>query len=95
MDGWMRKWSAGLDFEVPAYGRDRLVWRRSSGAGEAAVEVAPLVLTSVVGVVLRQAGWPDGPALLFSMAEWRAFLAGVSDGEFNDLTDTGRSDEQQ
>lgn len=91
-DAWMRNWAAGLDFEIPAFGRDRLAWRRASGAGEVAVEVVSL---AGVGVALRQGGWPDGPALLFSMAEWRAFLAGVDDGEFNDLTDTGRSDEQQ
>ncbi|MCK9932423.1 DUF397 domain-containing protein [Frankia sp. Mgl5] len=94
----MREWSAGLEFDVPVFGRDRLHWHRASGAGDAAVEVAPLAfaIASVgVGVALRQAGWPAGPALLFSMAEWRAFLAGAGDGEFNDLTDMGRSDEQQ
>lgn len=98
MDGWMREWSAGLDFEVPVFGRDRLRWHRASGAGDAAVEIAPLAFATAsvgVGVALRQAGWPGGPALLFSLAEWRAFLAGVGDGEFNDLTDSGRSDEQQ
>ncbi|MEX5637397.1 DUF397 domain-containing protein [Parafrankia sp. FMc2] len=87
----MRTWAAGLDFEIPAFGRDRLAWRRASGAEEAAVEVVSL---AGVGVALRQAGWPDGPALLFSAVEWRAFLAGVRGGEFDHLTDSGGGDER-
>lgn len=98
MNGWMREWAAGLEFEVPVFGRERLRWCRASGAGDAAVEVAPLAFATAslgVGVALRQAGWSGGPALLFPVEEWRAFLVGARAGEFNDLTDSGRSDEQR
>ncbi|MCK9904832.1 hypothetical protein CC117_32445 [Parafrankia colletiae] len=91
----MRRWAASLDFELPAWGRERMAWRRASGSGDAAMEVAPLGFATAavgVGVALRQAGWPDGPSLLFSAAEWRAFLAGVRGGEFDDLTDSGGGD---
>ncbi|CAI7977519.1 DUF397 domain-containing protein [Frankia sp. Hr75.2] len=98
MDGWTREWAAGLEFDVPVFGRERLRWCRASGAGVAAVEVAPLAFATAsvgVGVALRQAGWSGGPALLFPVPEWQVFLAGVRGGEFDDLTDSGRSDESQ
>ncbi|ORT47420.1 hypothetical protein KBI5_19795 [Frankia sp. KB5] len=68
----------------------------AAGSGDAAVEVAPLGFATAavgVGVVLRQAGWPEGPALLFSAAEWRVFLAGVRAGDFDDLTASGGGNE--
>ncbi|MFC7732456.1 DUF397 domain-containing protein [Actinomadura keratinilytica] len=36
-------------------------------------------------VVMRDAKNPDGPILYFTEAEWDAFIAGVKDGEFDDL----------
>lgn len=91
-DWWGANWVASLDVEVPVFGRDRLRWRRASGSGPAAVEVAPLAFAAasvVPGVAVRHAGWPDGPSLLFPDAEWRAFLAAVRAGEFNDVTTGG------
>jgi len=36
-------------------------------------------------VTMRNAADPDGPTLYFTEAEWEAFVAGVKDGEFDDL----------
>jgi hypothetical protein len=59
------------------------VWRkssRSSGNGGQCVEVAD----NLPGVVaVRDSKNPDGPKLLFTPAEWRAFVGGVKAGEFD------------
>jgi Domain of unknown function (DUF397) len=36
-------------------------------------------------ILMRDSKNPEGPALAFTEAEWRAFIAGVKDGEFDDL----------
>jgi hypothetical protein len=38
-------------------------------------------------VALRASGETDGPVVLFTPAEWVAFVAGVKAGEFDDLAD--------
>ena len=38
------------------------------------------------GVAVRNSRHPSGPALVYTRAEISAFLAGVKDGEFDDLT---------
>lgn len=56
-------------------------WRKSSysnGNGQC-VEVAFL---DQGGVAVRDSKDPNGPALLFTAAEWDAFSAGMADGEF-------------
>jgi hypothetical protein len=35
------------------------------------------------GYAMRSSEHPDGPILLFTVAEWDAFVAGVRDGEFD------------
>lgn len=47
---------------------------------EGGVEVAFLASGNIG---LRDAKNPDGPALIFTPGEWRAFVAGAKDGEFN------------
>lgn len=60
-----------------------LPWRkaqRSVGNG-ACVELAP-----VNGMVaMRDSKDPDGPVLMYTAAEWDAFLHGAKAGEFDDL----------
>jgi Domain of unknown function (DUF397) len=34
-------------------------------------------------ITIRDAKNPDGPKLVFTPAEWQAFVAGVKDGEFD------------
>ena len=61
-------------------------WRRSSfstGADMTCVEVCLGTPDRDDPVVLvRHSQDPTGPVLRFTFAEWRAFLRGVSDGEF-------------
>lgn len=59
------------------------VWRKSSyssGNGGQCVEVA----TNLPGVIaVRDSKDPDGPALVFTADEWRAFVSGARTGEFD------------
>jgi hypothetical protein len=58
-----------------------LAWRKamaSAGKG-ACVEIAPLE----TGVVVRHSKDPGGPTLEYTAAEWKAFLHGVRNGEFD------------
>lgn len=60
----------------------RADWRKSSfsnGNGGNCVEVA----RNLPGLVaVRDSKDRSGPALIFTTAEWRAFVSGVVDGEF-------------
>ena len=76
MDAHPKPDISGLDLNA-------LPWRtssRNSGA-DARIEVATLP----DGVAVRDSSRPDGPVLLFTPAEWDAFVAGARDGEFDDL----------
>jgi hypothetical protein len=59
----------------------RLVWRKSSESlnGDC-VEIASLP----DGVAVRDSKNPDGAMLSFPRSEWRAFLRGAHQGEFDD-----------
>ena len=59
----------------------RAVWRKSSysnGSGGDCVQVA-LAVAEVVAV--RDSKNPNGPQLIFSHDEWRAFMAALRAGE--------------
>jgi hypothetical protein len=58
------------------------VWRRSarSAGDHDFVEVAD----NLPGIVaVRDSRDPDGPALVFNLREWAAFVGGAKDGEFD------------
>jgi hypothetical protein len=59
-----------------------VTWRRSSRseAGGQSVEVAFLPDGFMA---VRDSTKPEGPALIFTPAEWDAFVGGVQDGEFD------------
>jgi hypothetical protein len=67
----------------------RATWRKSSyssGNGGACVEVAVVPGAkegSDLVIAVRDSKSPGDPALIFTPAEWRAFTAGVHDGEFD------------
>ena len=53
--------------------------RRSGPQGGNCVEIADL---SDGQVAMRNSRFPDGPALVFTSAEWHAFVGGAKDGQF-------------
>ena len=58
------------------------MWRKSTRSGSSGncVEVAD----NLPGVVaVRDSKDPGGPALVFTPAEWEAFVGGAKDGEFD------------
>jgi Domain of unknown function (DUF397) len=66
------------------------VWRTSSSGEEnddASIEIAIVPGISKEGsdrvIAMRDGRNPDGPTLIFTPDEWRAFTAGVRDGEFD------------
>jgi hypothetical protein len=64
------------------FDRDHLSWQLSSytNGNGACVEVATL---PEGGRAIRDSKDRSGPILVFTAAEWRAFVAGVRDGEFD------------
>ncbi len=64
-------------------------WRKSSyssGDGGPCIEIAVLPGSKEGSdrvIAMRDGNNPDGPALIFTPDEWRAFTAGVNDGEFD------------
>jgi hypothetical protein len=66
-----------------AIDRHALAWRKatSSSHGGACVEVAPMPGS----VAVRDSKDPEGPILVFTPAEWHAFLDGAKSGEFDDV----------
>ncbi|MEU1386303.1 MULTISPECIES: DUF397 domain-containing protein [unclassified Nonomuraea] len=61
---------------------DDAQWRKSSASADTGqcVEVA----TNLPGIIaVRDSKNPQGPALIFTPEEWKAFLHGADQGEFN------------
>lgn len=68
---------------MPAHQLNGAVWRKASrsngSGGNNCVEVAFLD----TGVAVRDSKDRQGPALLFTQAEWTAFVDSTKDGEFD------------
>ena len=60
----------------------KAAWRKSrySNPSGNCVEAAQLPAGAVA---VRNCRYPDGPALIFTRAEWEAFLLGARDGDFD------------
>jgi len=64
---------------VPLAGLTWVKSRRSGPTGGNCVEVAFMPGGQIA---MRNSRHPDGPALIFTRAEWVAFLGGALDGDF-------------
>ena len=64
-----------------------VIWRKSARSGKQGncVELAPV---SARGVAVRNSRFPEGPALVFSVAEMSAFVADIKGGVYDDLLGT-------
>jgi hypothetical protein len=73
-----------IDNGTPADQLPVTAWRKSlaSNPSGSCVEVAALPDGAIA---VRNSRHPTGPALIYTRAEVAAFLAGVKDGEFDDL----------
>jgi hypothetical protein len=60
------------------------VWRTSIRSGGGGSSDCVAVADNLPGVVaVRDSKNPDGPVLVFSRAEWAAFVGAVKDGEID------------
>jgi hypothetical protein len=72
---------------MPASRLTHVIWqksRRSNPSGNC-VEVARLPHDR--GIAIRNSRDPEGPALIYTVAEVEAFILGVRDGDFDHLVD--------
>jgi hypothetical protein len=57
-------------------------WRKSIRSGPTGGNCVEVAFLPGGDVAMRNSRQPDGPALIFTPAEWNAFLGGACDGEF-------------
>ena len=57
-------------------------WIKSSYSGPTGGNCVEIAFLADDDVAMRNSRDPDGPALVFTRAEWAAFLGGARDGEF-------------
>ena len=58
-------------------------WRKSSWSGNNGGNCVEVARNLPRVVAVRDSKDPEGPKLVFTPDEWRAFAAGVRDGEFD------------
>jgi hypothetical protein len=57
-------------------------WRKSSASGPYSDNCVEVAFVDQA-IAVRDSKHPDGPVLLFTQAEWDAFVGGAKDGEFD------------
>jgi Domain of unknown function (DUF397) len=60
----------------------RAVWRKSSASGPYSDNCVEVAFVDEA-IAVRDSKHPEGPVLLFTQAEWDAFVGGAKDGEFD------------
>jgi hypothetical protein len=60
------------------------VWRKSSRSGNGGGNCVEVAMNLPGIIAVRDSKNPNGPALVFTPAEWKAFLGGVRLGEFDE-----------
>ncbi|MFF7214603.1 DUF397 domain-containing protein [Streptomyces sp. NPDC008238] len=75
-----------FDNGVPATDIEGAVWRKS-GRSNPSGNCVELAALPGGGFAMRNSRHPGGPALIYTRAEIEAFLGGVKDGDFDDMTD--------
>lgn len=60
-------------------------WIKSSRSGPTGGNCVEVAFLTDGQVAMRNSRQPDGAALVFTRAEWEAFLGGARDGEFDNL----------
>lgn len=58
------------------------VWQKSSRSGPYSDNCVEIAFVDDA-IAMRDSKDPDGPVLLFTQAEWDAFVLGAKDGEFD------------
>jgi Domain of unknown function (DUF397) len=58
-------------------------WRKSSYSGTNGGNCVEVTRNLPGIVAVRDSKDPDGPKLIFTLGEWRAFAAGIQGGEFD------------
>ena len=59
-----------------------IAWRKSSASNSNGGDCVEVAFTEA-GVLVRHSRNTTGPVLTFTQSEWRAFLTGTHNGEFN------------
>jgi Domain of unknown function (DUF397) len=59
------------------------IWRKSSYSGSSGGNCVEIARNLPGVIAVRDSKDPEGLALVFSPEEWRAFLAGARDGQFD------------
>ena len=58
-------------------------WRKSSYSGQEGGNCVEVATVPDAGMAVRDSKDPHGSVLRFTKSEWRAFIAGVKSGEFD------------
>ena len=76
---------------MPASALPPLKWQKSGRSNPSGNCVEMAELPGGGGIAVRNSRDPDGPALIYTVDEIAAFLAGARDGDFDNLVGTHSS----
>lgn len=74
--------NAGPSARDVTVGNASATWMKSSHSGPTGGNCVEVAFLADGDIAMRNSRYPTGPALVFSRAEWTAFLGGARNGEF-------------